>query len=108
LQEPADDRVGRALNDLGDTAFRPVFTVLPNDAGLDPVFVQHCTHFVGGQVDVSLAVIALHKAVAVPVAGNRAFKFGKKAGGLALRGMIGFDKSSLSLKGQTLTPTCSA
>jgi hypothetical protein len=70
--------------------------------------MQHCTHFIGGQVNVSFAVIALHKAVAVPVTGNRAFKFGKKARGLALRGMIGFDKSSLSLRGQTLTPACSA
>ena len=89
------------MNDFGDTTFRPIFAVLPHDAGLDPVFVQHCTHFVGGQVDVSLAVIALHKAVAVPVTGNRAFKFGKKACGLALRGMNCFDKSSLSQKGQT-------
>jgi hypothetical protein len=101
LQKPADDRVGRALNDFGDTTLRAVLTVLSDDAGLDPVFVQNCTHFIGGQVDVSLAVIALHKAVAVPVTGNRAFKFGKKARGLALRGMNCFDKSSLSQKGQT-------
>jgi hypothetical protein len=42
--------------------------------------VQHGAHFVGRQVDVGLAVVALYKSVAVAVAGNRAFKFGEKAG----------------------------
>ena len=89
------------MNDFGDTTFRPIFAVLPHDAGLDPVFVQHSAQFIGRQVNVSLAVIALYKAVAVPVTGNRTFKFGKKTRGLALWWMICFDKSSLSQKGQT-------
>ena len=68
---------------------------MADDAGLDAVLVQHCAHFVGRQVNVGLAVVAQHKAVAVAVAGNRAFKFGKQSGRGAGVGMGGFDRKSL-------------
>jgi hypothetical protein len=38
--------------------------------------VQNRAHFVGRQVNICLAVIALNKAVAVTVTRNCAFKFG--------------------------------
>ncbi|GGA99189.1 hypothetical protein GCM10011496_20350 [Polaromonas eurypsychrophila] len=56
---------------------------MPHDARLDTVLVQHGAHFVGRQIDVGLAVIALYKTVAITVARNGAFKFGKQPGALA-------------------------
>ena len=52
---------------------------MANDAGFDAVFVQHGAHLVGRQINVSLAIIALDKTVAIAMARNDAFEFGKKA-----------------------------
>jgi hypothetical protein len=60
--------------------------------------VQHGAHFVGRQVDVGLAVIALDKAVAITVAGNSAFKFGEQSGAWAVAVCSCFDNGSLFLR----------
>ena len=53
--------------------------VLPHDARLDAVLVQHRAHLVGRQVDVGFAVVALHEAVAVAMALDHAFDFVEQA-----------------------------
>ncbi len=68
LQQAANDGVGGTFNDFRDAAFGPVLAVMPHDARLDAVLVQHGTHFVGRQVDVGFAVIAQHEAMAIAVA----------------------------------------
>ena len=52
---------------------------MAHDARFYAVFVQHCAHFVAWQINVGLAVIALHKTVTVAVARHSAFKFSKQA-----------------------------
>jgi len=49
---------------------------MAHDARFDAVFVQNRPHFVGRQVNIRLAVIALNKTVAVTVTRNCTFKFG--------------------------------
>jgi hypothetical protein len=75
LQQTADDGVGGAFEYLGDAAFGPVFAVVPHDARLDAILVQHRAHFVGRQVNIRFAIVAQYKAVAVAVAGNGALEF---------------------------------
>jgi hypothetical protein len=53
---------------------------VPHDAGAHAVLVQHRAHFVGGQVQVGLAVVANHIAVAVAMALDHAFDFVEQAG----------------------------
>jgi hypothetical protein len=55
--------------------------------------VQHGAHFIGREVDVGLAVIALNKAMAIAVAGNGALEFSEEAGRSAGVLMRCFDKS---------------
>ncbi len=83
LKQAANDRMGRAFNDLGHAAFWPIFAVMTHDSRLDAVLVQHCAHFVRRQIDVGLAIVALHKTVAVTVARHSAFKFSKESGSSA-------------------------
>ena len=78
LQQAANQRRRRALDDLGNTAFRAAFAVVAHHTRLDAVFVQHRAHFVGWEVDVGLAVIAGHEAVAVAVTRDGAFDFGQQ------------------------------
>ena len=103
MQQAANDGVGRTLKDFGYPAFGPVFPIVPHDACLDAVFVQHRTHLVGRQVYVGLAVVTLDKAMAVAVTENRAVEFSEKTGrcarvvaaALAAGLMSCFDKSLL-------------
>ncbi|WP_309682002.1 hypothetical protein [Polaromonas sp.] len=57
--------------------------------------MQHGAHFVGRQVNVGLAVIALNKTMAVAVAGNRALEFREQSGRCAGVVVRCFDKKSL-------------
>jgi hypothetical protein len=50
-----------------------------DDPRLDAVFVQHGAHFIGRQIDVGFAVIALHETVAVSVARNGALELCEEA-----------------------------
>ena len=79
MQQTANDRVGRAFNDFSDAAFGPVFAVMTDDSRLDAIFVQHGTHLVWRQVNVGLAVVTLHKTVAITVAINGALEFCEEA-----------------------------
>jgi hypothetical protein len=85
--------VGRALNDLGNATLGPVFTVVADDARLDAVFVQHCAHLIGRQIDVGFAVITLHKTVAVSVARNGALELCEEARRCAGTVLSCFNKS---------------
>ncbi|MCY1168049.1 hypothetical protein D9M73_80320 [compost metagenome] len=93
LQQAADDGIGRALQDFRDAAFGPVFTVVPHDARLDAVLVQHGAHFVGRQVNIGLAVVALDKTMAITVAKNGALEFCEESGRCAGILIGCFDKS---------------
>ena len=79
MQQATNDGVGRALQNLGHTAFGAALAILPHDAGFDPVAVQHSAHFIGRQVKVGLTVVALHKTMAVAVARYRSLKFGQRS-----------------------------
>ena len=75
MQQAADDGVRRALGDFQHAALRPAAPVLPHDAHLDTVAVQHRAHLIRRQINVGLAIVAHHEAVAVAVALHRAFNF---------------------------------
>ena len=75
VQQAADDRLRRALDDLDHAPLGAALAVVPHDARLDAVLVQHRAHFVGGQVDVGFAVVAHHEAVAVAMSLDHAFDF---------------------------------
>ena len=66
---------------------------MPHNARFDTVFVQHGAHFIGRQINVCFAIVALHKTVAVTMAGNSAFEFGQQAGRGAGILMGRFDKN---------------
>ena len=80
VQQAADDRLGRPFDDLDHASFGAAFAVVPHDARLDPVLVQHRAHFIGWQVDISLPVVADHVAMAIPVAVDHAFDFIQQSG----------------------------
>ena len=83
VQQPADDRLLGALDDLDHAALGAAAAVLAHDARLDAVLVQHRAHLVGGQIDVGFAVVALHETVAVAMSLDRAFNFIQQAAGMA-------------------------
>ncbi len=80
VQQAADDRLRRALDDLQHPAFRPPLAIVPHDAHAHPVLVQHRAHLVGRQVDVGLAVVAQDVAVAIAMALDDALDFIEQAG----------------------------
>jgi hypothetical protein len=82
VQQAADDRLLGTLDDLDHASFGTTAAVLAHDARLDAVLVQHRAHLVRGQVDVRLAVIALHEAVTVAMSLNSAFEFVQQAAGI--------------------------
>ena len=92
MQKAANDGLRRAFDDLDDLAFRPTTAVMAHDTHPEAVFVQHGTHFVGWQIDVSVAVIADEEAVAIAVALDCSLKLFQQAAGLAQI----FDMQSLS------------
>jgi hypothetical protein len=55
--------------------------------------MQHCTHFVGWQVNIGFAVITNDETVAVAMAGNRAFELCKQAAGRCRMGVNSFNKA---------------
>ena len=67
MQQAADDGLFGTLQNLGHAPFRPATPVLPHDADFDVVFVQNSAHFIGGQVDIGLAIVANHKTVSITV-----------------------------------------
>ncbi len=75
LQQAPDDRVLGAFDDLDDAALWPAAPVVPRDAHAHAVLVEHRPHLVGGDIDVGIAVVALHESVAVAVALHAAFDF---------------------------------
>ena len=70
---------GGPLDDLDHAALGPALAVVPHDARLDAVLVQHRAHLVGRQVDVAFAVVANHVAVAVAMALDHALDFIEQA-----------------------------
>ena len=75
LQQPANDAVDGPGHDLEHVAFGAAAPVNPAQADLDHVAVQHRTHFIGGEIDVGLAVVALHEPVSVAVTLHHAINF---------------------------------
>ena len=67
VQQAADDRGLAPLDDVEHVPFGAALAVVAHDAHLHAVAVQHRMHLLLRQVDVGLAVVALHKAVAVAV-----------------------------------------
>ena len=57
VQQAANDRVRRALDNFHHTAFWAAFAVLPNDAHLDAILVQYSAHFVGWQVNITQTIV---------------------------------------------------
>jgi hypothetical protein len=84
MQQAANDRLLGALDDFYHPPLGTAAPVLPHDARLDAVFVQHCTHLVRGQIDVGFAVIALHETVSVTMSLNSSFKFIQQTAGVAI------------------------
>ncbi len=80
LQQPPDDRLRRALDDLHHLALGPAAPVLAHHARAHLVLVQDRAHFVGGEIDVGFAVVADHETMAVAVALDRADDFVGKTG----------------------------
>ncbi len=78
VQQAADQGGAGAFDDFGYAPLGAAAPVVPNDARLDAVAVQHGAHFVGREVEVGLAVVALHKAVAVAVPMHHAVKLGQQ------------------------------
>ena len=68
VQQAANDGLRRAFNDFHHAPFGPAFAVAAHHAGLDPVFVQHGTHLVGGQINIRRAVVTDDKTVAITMA----------------------------------------
>ena len=95
LQQSPDDGIGRTLDDLGDAALGSALAVMSHHACLDTVFVQHSPHFVGGQINIRLRIVALHEAMAVTVAEDRAFEFSQQGRCGAAGGMYRLDGFSL-------------
>ena len=52
---------------------------MANNARFDAVFVQYGAHLVGGQIDVGLTIITLHKTMAITVARNGALELCEEA-----------------------------
>ena len=67
LQQPADDGLRWPFNDLQHTPLGPTTLVLAHDAHTHPILVQHGAHFVGGNVDVRLTIIANDEPMPVTV-----------------------------------------
>jgi hypothetical protein len=53
---------------------------MADDARAHPVLVQHRTHFIGGKVQVGLAVVADHVPVAVAMSLDHALDFVEQSG----------------------------
>jgi hypothetical protein len=56
---------------------------MAHDTDLDAVLVQHRTHLVGGQINVTFPVIATDKTVAIAMALDHAFNFFEQAIGVS-------------------------
>ena len=80
LQQPPNDGIGRTLDDFSHATFWPVLAVMAHDARFDAIFVQYRSHFVGWQVNICLAVIALNKTVTITMAGYGSLEFSQKIG----------------------------
>ncbi|MCY1382962.1 hypothetical protein D9M69_710420 [compost metagenome] len=81
MQQAADDGLLGALDDLDHAPLGASATVLSHDARLDAILVQHRAHLVRRQVDICLAVVALHEAVPVAMSLNSSFDFIQQAAG---------------------------
>ena len=80
VQQAADDRLRGPFDDLDDAPFGAALAVVPHDARLDAVLVQHGAHFVGRQVDVALAVVANHVSMAIAMALDHSLYFIEQPG----------------------------
>ena len=68
VQQAADDRRLAAFQDLEHPPFRPALAVVADHPHADAVAVQNRPHFLRRQIDVGLAIVALHEAVPIAVA----------------------------------------
>ena len=67
LQQTTDDGMDRTLDDLHHAPFGPALAIRAHNAHLDAILVHRGAHFIGRQVDVRLAIVPNHIAVAVTV-----------------------------------------
>jgi len=81
VQQAANDRMRRSLDDLDHAPLWAAFAVLPHDAHLDAVLVQNSAHFVGRQVNIAHAIVSQHKTVTVAVPLHTAFNFFQRGAG---------------------------
>src|SRR3989344_4236786 len=86
LQQSADDRLGRTLNDFHDTPFGAATAVLADDAHAHTVLVQDCAHFVRGDIDVAFAIVTDDKTVSITVPLHAAFNLVRQMRGLRAGG----------------------
>ena len=92
MQQAPDDGLRWTFQDLHHLALGPATAVMAHHAHLDAVLVQHGAHFIGGEVDIGVAVIPDEETMAVPVALNGSFHFFQQVAGL----VHSFVKQSLS------------
>ena len=74
----------RTLDDFDDAPFGPTASVLPDDACLDAVLVEHRAHLIGRQVDVGFTIVALYEPMSVAMSLHRSFDLIQQAAGLAI------------------------
>ena len=75
LQQAANQGLGRPLDDLHDMPFRAAALVLANDVHAHAILVEHGTHFVGGNVDIGLAIVTNDESMTVSMPLHRSFNF---------------------------------
>jgi hypothetical protein len=65
LQQASNNGLLRSVKDFDNARFWPTFAIETRDSCNDSVSVNDSPHFVGGQIHIGLAVIALYKAVPI-------------------------------------------
>jgi dTDP-glucose pyrophosphorylase len=73
IEQSSNDGLCGAFNDFNHATFGSAFAVLPDDANLDTVFVQHRSHFIGRQKDIAIAIVTYQEPMSIAMALHAAF-----------------------------------
>ena len=88
VKQAADDRRLLALDDFEHAAFGASLAVEAHDACLYAITVQHRAHFLLGEIQIGLAIVADHEAVSVAVPLHSAFDLAHEVSADGVWGLV--------------------
>jgi hypothetical protein len=83
IEQATNDGLRWTFNDFNHAAFWPALAILPNNANLDTVFVQHRTHLVGRQEDIAITIVTYQEPMSIAMALHAALDFIEQSRGVA-------------------------